>query len=43
MSVAATGLPILVYAFNLIIGAIQALVFTLLTIAYLIAPTSDEH
>jgi F-type H+-transporting ATPase subunit a len=43
LSVAATGLPILVFAFNLIIGAIQALVFTLLTIAYLIAPTSDEH
>jgi F-type H+-transporting ATPase subunit a len=43
LSIAATGLPILVFAFNLIIGAIQALVFTLLTIAYLIAPTSDEH
>ena len=43
LSIAATAAPIFVFAFNLIIGGIQALVFTLLTIAYLIAPTSDEH
>jgi F-type H+-transporting ATPase subunit a len=35
--------PILIYPFNMFVGAIQALVFTLLTIAYLITPTSDEH
>jgi F-type H+-transporting ATPase subunit a len=37
--------PIGIYAFNLAIGVIQALVFTLLTIAYLITPTqeSTEH
>lgn len=34
--------PILIYPFNMFVGAIQALVFTLLTIAYLITPTSDE-
>src|SRR5580700_2273979 len=34
--------PLVIYPFNMIIGAIQALVFTLLTIAYLITPTSDE-
>jgi F-type H+-transporting ATPase subunit a len=33
--------PILIYPFNMFVGAIQALVFTLLTIAYLITPTSD--
>ena len=43
LSALATGLPVIVFGFNLIIGLIQALVFTLLTIAYLIAPTSDEH
>lgn len=43
LSAIATGLPVIVFGFNLIIGLIQALVFTLLTIAYLIAPTSDEH
>ena len=45
LSTLANGAPILIYAFNLIIGLIQALVFTLLTIAYLIAPTSEstEH
>ncbi len=37
--------PIFIFAFNMIIGVIQALVFTLLTIAYLITPTqtSPEH
>jgi len=34
--------PILIYPFNMFVGGIQALVFTLLTIAYLITPTSDE-
>jgi F-type H+-transporting ATPase subunit a len=37
------GAPVFVYAFNIFIGFLQALVFTLLTIAYLITPTSDEH
>jgi F-type H+-transporting ATPase subunit a len=35
--------PVLIYPFNMFVGAIQALVFTLLTIAYLITPTSDEQ
>ncbi len=37
--------PLAIYFFNLIIGAIQAAVFTLLTIAYLITPTQEttEH
>ncbi len=37
--------PILIYAFNLAVGVIQAAVFTLLTIAYLITPTQEslEH
>jgi F-type H+-transporting ATPase subunit a len=37
--------PLGIFAFNMIIGMIQALVFTLLTIAYLITPTqeSTEH
>jgi F-type H+-transporting ATPase subunit a len=41
----ANAVPVLIYAFNLIIGLIQAAVFTLLTIAYLITPTqeSPEH
>ncbi|MBV8082251.1 MAG: F0F1 ATP synthase subunit A [Candidatus Eremiobacteraeota bacterium] len=43
LSAIANGLPIVVYAFNIFIGFLQALVFTLLTIAYLITPTSDEH
>ena len=34
--------PVLIYAFNMIIGLIQAVVFTLLTTAYLITPLSDE-
>lgn len=34
--------PLLIYAFNLAIGVIQAAVFTLLTIAYLITPTQDS-
>jgi F0F1-type ATP synthase membrane subunit a len=32
-----------IYAFNMFIGLIQAVVFILLTIAYLITPTSDEE
>jgi F-type H+-transporting ATPase subunit a len=37
--------PLFIYGFNLIIGVIQAVVFTLLTIAYLITPTQQtmEH
>lgn len=42
ISVLANAGPILIYPFNMFVGAIQALVFTLLTIAYLITPTSDE-
>src|SRR5215469_4956510 len=38
----ANAAPILIYAFNMIIGLIQAVVFTLLTTAYLITPLSDE-
>jgi F-type H+-transporting ATPase subunit a len=38
----AKGLPIIVYAFNVFIGTLQALVFTLLTIAYLITPTQEQ-
>lgn len=38
----ATVVPLFIYAFNLIIGVIQAAVFTLLTIAYLITPTQDS-
>jgi F-type H+-transporting ATPase subunit a len=38
----ANTFPIIIYAFNLLIGTIQAMVFTLLTIAYLIAPTAEE-
>ena len=43
ISNAANAAPIIVFAFNIFVGAIQALVFTFLTIAYLIPPTSDEH
>ena len=43
LSVLANGAPVLIYAFNIFIGFLQALVFTLLTIAYLITPTSDEQ
>ncbi|HME80481.1 MAG TPA: F0F1 ATP synthase subunit A [Candidatus Eremiobacteraceae bacterium] len=43
ISVLANGAPVLIYAFNIFIGFLQALVFTLLTIAYLITPTSDEQ
>ncbi len=41
----AVVVPLGIYFFNLIIGAIQAAVFTLLTIAYLITPTQEttEH
>jgi len=42
ISALANVFPIGVYVFNMAIGFIQALVFTLLTIAYLITPTSDE-
>jgi len=42
VSLLANGAPILIYAFNMIIGLIQAVVFTLLTTAYLITPLSDE-
>ena len=37
--------PLFIFAFNMIIGVIQAMVFTLLTIAYLITPTqtATEH
>lgn len=42
ISTLANAGPIVIYAFNMFIGGIQALVFTLLTIAYLITPTSDE-
>jgi F-type H+-transporting ATPase subunit a len=42
LSVLANGAPIIIYLFNMFIGLIQAVVFTLLTIAYLITPTSDE-
>lgn len=34
--------PLFIYGFNMIIGLIQAVVFTLLTTAYLITPLSDE-
>jgi F-type H+-transporting ATPase subunit a len=34
--------PLAIYFFNLVIGAIQAAVFTLLTIAYLITPTQES-
>jgi len=34
--------PVFIYFFNMIIGLIQAVVFTLLTTAYLITPLSDE-
>jgi F0F1-type ATP synthase membrane subunit a len=45
ISTGAVAAPILIYAFNLLIGVIQAAVFTLLTIAYLITPTQEslEH
>jgi F-type H+-transporting ATPase subunit a len=38
----ANAAPVLIYFFNMIIGLIQAVVFTLLTTAYLITPLSDE-
>lgn len=34
--------PFVIYIFNMLIGLIQAVVFTLLTTAYLITPLSDE-
>lgn len=45
ISKAAVVAPILIYFFNLMVGLIQAAVFTLLTIAYLITPTQEslEH
>ena len=42
VSTLANGAPFLIFLFNMFVGFIQALVFTLLTIAYLITPTSDE-
>lgn len=39
----ANAAPLIINAFNMAIGAIQALVFTLLTIAYLITATAEEH
>jgi len=42
LSTLANAGPIVIYGFNMFVGAIQAVVFTLLTIAYLITPTSDE-
>jgi len=38
----ANAAPVAIYFFNMIIGLIQAVVFTLLTTAYLITPLSDE-
>lgn len=43
ISVLANAGPFLIYGFNMFVGLIQAVVFTLLTIAYLITPTSDEQ
>jgi F-type H+-transporting ATPase subunit a len=43
VSALANAGPVLIYPFNMFVGAVQALVFTLLTIAYLITPTSDEQ
>jgi F-type H+-transporting ATPase subunit a len=43
ISTIANAFPIVIYAFNLLIGVIQAAVFTLLTIAYLIGPTSEAQ
>ncbi len=43
LSTLANAGPIVIYAFNMFIGLIQAVVFILLTIAYLITPTSDEE
>lgn len=34
--------PLFIFAFNMLIGVIQAMVFTLLTIAYLITPTQES-
>jgi F-type H+-transporting ATPase subunit a len=42
VSILANAGPVVIYAFNMFVGLIQAVVFTLLTIAYLITPTSDE-
>jgi F-type H+-transporting ATPase subunit a len=42
ISALANAGPIFIYVFNMLIGLIQAVVFTLLTAAYLITPTSDE-
>jgi len=41
LSTIAKVFPLGIFAFNMIIGIIQALVFTLLTIAYLITPTQE--
>jgi F-type H+-transporting ATPase subunit a len=42
ISVLANAGPVFIYVFNMLIGLIQAVVFTLLTAAYLITPTSDD-
>jgi len=42
ISAAATIAPFLIYGFNLFVGLIQAFVFTLLMVAYLMGPTSEE-
>jgi len=42
VSLAATVMPIAVLFFNLIVGSLQAFVFTLLTIVYLMNPLAEE-
>lgn len=42
LSLAATVMPILVLFFNLFVGTLQAFVFTLLTIVYMISAVSEE-
>jgi len=42
ISTASNIAPLFIYVFNLLIGIIQAAVFTLLTIAYLITPTQES-
>lgn len=42
ISALANAFPIGIFLFNMVIGLIQAVVFTLLTTAYLITPLSDE-
>ena len=42
LSLAATVMPILVLAFNLFVGTLQAFVFTLLTIVYMISAVAED-